>query len=76
MLQDDLSVLGIVKWFLGTFSDERKITDVQNFFKAKNLDIEKKNDIQNVFQLIRINAAWLKRDGQMIKDYLVKHQPK
>lgn len=55
------------------FASEEKATEVQNFFNERNSSgIERA--IQQSIESVKRNSAWLKRDSEAIKAYLLSNK--
>lgn len=54
------------------FASEDMAREVEKFFSVNRFPGYEKV-IKQAIQIIRINAAWLKRDADTLRDYLVIH---
>lgn len=62
----------LVKAITEDFVTEEQAQDVQNFFKDHPMSGTERT-IQQSLESIRLNAAWLARDKDSIKEYLTSH---
>ncbi|KAF6210446.1 hypothetical protein GE061_013552 [Apolygus lucorum] len=60
----------LVKRSLENFASESKAAEIENFFKSVDYSAATRSILQAT-ESIRLNAAWLNRDGDQIKKFLV-----
>ncbi|KAF6203069.1 hypothetical protein GE061_003482 [Apolygus lucorum] len=60
----------LVKSSLENFASESKAAEIENFFKSVDYSAATRSILQAT-ESIRLNAAWLNRDGDQIKKFLV-----
>lgn len=52
------------------FATDEKADEIEAFFAKKNTDGLERT-VQQSLEIIRNNSAWLRRDGDLIKRYLL-----
>lgn len=61
-----------IRFTLGNYQLEAMAEDVENFFKDKDVNGFERS-LSQVLDYIRINAAWLKKDQDRVKQWLTEH---
>jgi puromycin-sensitive aminopeptidase len=59
----------LVKCMAENFASEKSATEVEDFFKSHDMSGTERT-VQQAVETIRLNAAWLKRDTDAIRNYL------
>jgi len=59
----------LIKYITENFTSEEMVAEVENFFKTHQFPGSERT-IQQSLETIRLNCAWLKRDGEAIQKFL------
>ncbi|KYB28321.1 Puromycin-sensitive aminopeptidase-like Protein [Tribolium castaneum] len=62
----------LVKFVAENFASEESAKEVEEFFKTHDISGTERT-VQQAVETIRLNAAWLKRDTNAIKNYLTSN---
>lgn len=59
----------LIKFTTENFASEEEANEIEAFFANKNTSGAERT-VQQSLETIRNNAAWLRKDGELIKQYL------